>query len=141
MNCFVDTSALSKKYVEEAGTPELLALLEKAERVFVSPVTRIECASMLSRLRHFRQIGWSDAQVALDAIGRDTESFDQVRFDEILESTAMQVSLDHNLKTLDSIQLASALVRKNEIQKFVASDRKLLAAARKEKFEVEDPAA
>jgi len=45
----------------------------------------------------------------------------------------------YQLKTLDSIQLASCLYRKADISEFVVSDVKLKTAAEGENIEVIDP--
>jgi uncharacterized protein len=141
LNCFIDTSALIKNYVNERGTEEIAALLESAEKVLVSPVTFIECASALSRLHKSGLMSASQMRQVLMEIEQDTAYFDRIPFDTELEASSVRVSLDHNLRALDSIQLASALTRKREIHRFVSSDRNLLNAAKGESFHVEDPAA
>ena len=139
MNCYFDTSALIKKYVNEEGSEEVVALLEKSNKVIVSPATFIECASVLKRLRAAGAITASQTHNILEEIERDAAYFDHIPFDSRLENASVRVVLDHNLRTLDAIQLASALLRKSEIDRFVSCDKKLLDAAKKEKFRVEDP--
>jgi predicted nucleic acid-binding protein len=50
MICFFDTSALIKKYINELGT-ELVRLRLQSTSVVVSSVAKIECISVISRLK------------------------------------------------------------------------------------------
>ena len=47
---FFDTSALLKRYLNEKGNAEVKRLFEEADKVFVSIITHIECASSFQRL-------------------------------------------------------------------------------------------
>lgn len=53
MIVYCDSSALVKAYIDEAYTPDMLALLEAAERIAVCRITWTEChAAFARRLRH-----------------------------------------------------------------------------------------
>ncbi|RKX70523.1 MAG: VapC toxin family PIN domain ribonuclease, partial [Spirochaetes bacterium] len=60
MNCFFDTSALIKNYIEETGSEKVSALMEEADEIFVSKITIIECFSTLKRILSERLISKSD---------------------------------------------------------------------------------
>ncbi len=141
MNCFFDTSALIKNYVDEKGSDRVAALLEAAEKVVVAPTTKMECASSLSRMRHAGAYTQKEAQELLGDVEIDSQYFDRVPFDPELEDASVRATFDHNLRALDSIQLGAAILRRGEIDRFVSCDKDLLAAAKRERFRVEDPAA
>lgn len=81
----------------------------------------------------------SQAKMLMDEVSHDAAGFEVVPFDGHLEDEATRITFEHNLRALDSIQLASALACKDEIKTFVASDKKLLEAAKKEQLKTEDP--
>lgn len=141
MNCYFDTSALMKAYVDEPGTPRVLEILDEASRVTVSPVILVECASVLSRIHGEGKVTGPKRNEALEGIKRDVVFFDRPSFDEDFEREAIRVAGRHGLRSLDAIQLAGALVSHAPVDVFVSSDKRLLAAAGKEKLHVEDPAA
>jgi predicted nucleic acid-binding protein len=141
VNCYFDTSALIKNYVYEKGSEEVAAILDSADKVIVSPIAVIECASILSRMHVAGAYTGAEIRELLGDIEGHAASFDKVSFDYELQEASVRASFAHNLRSLDSIQLGAAILRKNEIHRFVSSDKKLLEAARKEKLSVEDPTA
>lgn len=60
----------------------------------------------------------------------DYKDFNTILFQESIENLALELLRTYNLKTLDSIQLAS--VKHSESSKFVTSDKKLFDSAQKE---------
>jgi len=52
---------------------------------------------------------------------------------------AKDLIMHHGLKTLDSIQLSSALLIKDVINYFVCCDNRLITAAKKEKLKIINP--
>jgi predicted nucleic acid-binding protein len=47
---YLDTSALLKRYIQEAGAEEVRQLLERADEVATGLITRVETASAVARL-------------------------------------------------------------------------------------------
>lgn len=139
MNCFFDTSALIKNYMDEKGSERVAEILENAEKVIVAPTTETECASVISRMHHAGDYTRKEAYELLEDVRIDSQYFDRVSFDPHLEDASIRVTFDHNLRALDSIQLGAAILRRDEIDRFVSCDKDLLAAAKREKFRVEDP--
>ena len=137
MNCFFDTSALIKNYIEETGSEKVSALMEEADEIFVSKITIIECFSTLKRILSERLISKSDYIRLKKEILYDFEFFSRVSLTpEICE----QLIDEYQLKTLDSIQLAASLSVSDEIDAFICCDNKLLKAAEAESLATLNPA-
>jgi predicted nucleic acid-binding protein len=139
MKIFMDTSVLIKRYLVEAGSDKVDKLFESASQIIVSPVTAIEARSILRRLLAEKKITRPDYKKLNEELSFDFDYFTVVNFDAVLEVAAKSLIDRYQLKTLDALQLASANFKKSEISLFVASDKKLLAAARDEQFKVVDP--
>jgi len=129
-----------ENYIIEPGTERVGELFRLADGVFISAVTPVECASVLSRLKEGKAISESQVRKAMGEMNRDFAFFEQVDLDPALQEAAQGLVFRHRLRALDAIQLASASARKTEIGIFAACDRKLLAAATSEGFKTENPA-
>jgi predicted nucleic acid-binding protein len=136
---FFDTSALIKRYISEPGSNKVDELCEIAENIVVSPVTKIEVHSTLKRLLATNLISEDDYETVKNNIDYDFKYFTVLSFNEEIEKEAIKLIEKHQLKTLDSIQLASCLYRKADIKDFVVSDVKLKTAAGIENIDVIDP--
>jgi predicted nucleic acid-binding protein len=139
MNLFFDSSALLKRYLDEAGSISTQQLFESADRVFVSAITHIECVSSFQRLLHQKFIGEKDYKRLQTEINFDFPFFEAVQFNEEVKSYALKIVEKYPLKALDTIQLASLLQVANEIDSFVVCDQKLKKIAVKEGFHIVDP--
>ncbi|NBU98783.1 MAG: PIN domain-containing protein [Spirochaetia bacterium] len=121
MKLFLDTSSLIKKYIEESGSDKLISLIMEANEVTISPITKIEFFSALSRLLHTGYIDKESYRIASHEFEIDYKDFNIILFQESIENLALELLRTYNLKTLDSIQLAS--VKQSESSKFVTSDK------------------
>jgi predicted nucleic acid-binding protein len=139
MILFFDTSALIKRYILEIGSNKVDELFEVAENIIVSPVTKIEAYSTLKRLLSTNLISNDDYETVKSNIDYDFGYFSVVSLNEEIEKEAIKLIEKYQLKTLDSIQLASCLYRKADISDFVVSDVKLKTAAEAENIKVIDP--
>ena len=139
MILFFDTSALIKRYIEEAGSQNVDKLFNISSQIIVSPVTKIEVYSSLKRLLVTNLISDEDYETVKNNIDYDFRYFTVVSLNEKVEKEAIKLIERHQLKALDSIQLASCLYRKADIRDFIVSDMKLKNAAEAENIEVIDP--
>ncbi len=130
MKLFLDTSSLIKKYIEESGSDKLISLIMEASEVTISPITKIEFFSALSRLLHTGYIDKESYRIASHEFEIDYKDYKIILFQESIETLALELLKTYNLKTLDSIQLAS--VKLAESSKFITSDKKLYDSAKKE---------
>ena len=127
MRVFVDTSSLFKKYLDEPGSDLFDKVLAKATEIAVSPVTWIEIHAAIERCVRNRLLPGGQAEQLRTEVKRDFAYFSRILWNENLEEKAIEFVHKHVLKTLDSVQLASAVLSESEL--FVTSDRKLFKQA------------
>ncbi len=139
MNLYFDTSALVKRYLNEKGDTKVRGLFDKSERIFVSAVTHVECASAFQRLLQTKFIDKSEYERLMTEIAIDFPFFETVPFDEDVKQIALRVIEKHPLKPLDAIQLASLTYIAEEIESFVVCDNKLKRCSKEEGFKIIDP--
>ena len=130
MKVFFDTSALFKKYIQEQGSDKLDEILEKTTEITVAPTFIVEMHSGAQRRLHERIMTTQQMEFLKHEVKLDYVFFAKVYWNDILEEKALTLIHHYKLKTLDSIQLASALLAKTE--NFVTSDHQLFQAAKKE---------
>ena len=126
---FFDTSALIKRYVQEKGSNIVDNLMESADEIFISAITRIESISAARRLLEERSLSKSDFNVFKDNLASDFPFFTVVDFSEYIEKKAIELIEKYQIKTLDAIQLACCLAAREDIDHLVTSDVKLARTA------------
>ncbi|MBI4786691.1 MAG: type II toxin-antitoxin system VapC family toxin [Chloroflexi bacterium] len=131
---FLDTSALVKHYRSEAGSKRVDAIFADAQsKIIISGLAIVEIASAFQRLKNQGDIDDAVLNHALDRFTADaTGRLAVVSVDDESLHTARGLVLKHNLRTLDALQLTSAVKSKAQSPVFVAADDNLLAAAKAE---------
>ncbi|VAX34924.1 hypothetical protein MNBD_UNCLBAC01-1207 [hydrothermal vent metagenome] len=130
MRAFIDTSSLIKKYKYESGREEFLEILNSINEIIVSAVTYIELLCTLQRI--CEEFKWKK-NIFLrikKEIDLDYSYFKKVPLTENLEEIAFTLRQKNKLKSLDLIQLSSAIISKPNI--FITSDKQLYKIAKKE---------
>lgn len=138
MTCYFDTSALIKKYVEEGGSELVREYFNKSTLIVVGSTTRLECFSVLRRMTINREMKADESKYLSEQVVKDFTFFEIVPFNEVTESIAIRMIQKHGLRTLDAIQLASALSTTG-ITHFLVSDNRLKTSSKAEGFSVIDP--
>jgi predicted nucleic acid-binding protein len=142
---FVDTSALAKRYIPEKGRQWLLSwILPKHGHVIViSHLAIVEVNKTFAT--HYHNGHWTQTKVGLIRFNFLFDADKQylvVPMNAGVITTARQLVYSYRLRSLDAIQLASAVEAKKLSGMpvtFVAGDKNLQAAAVNEGFIVEDP--
>ncbi|MFP4305967.1 MAG: type II toxin-antitoxin system VapC family toxin [Desulfococcaceae bacterium] len=134
---FFDTSALVKLYHEENGTQELTSLLfQEKPRIVISDLAIIEMISALAKKVRIREIDILAFNEAVSAFDEDVLRFEVIEIESQIKKRASDllksVGLENGLRTLGSLQLASALAFSefSTLSLFVASDAAIIHAAR-----------
>ena len=147
MNLFLDTSAIVKIYHQEKGTGKFSKYLEGiSEELFLttSDITKIELHSALLKKYREKEISKKNLSEVFQLFDKDFQKFNIIVVDRIIKNIALFVldsmGIKYGIRTLDSLQLASAVFFNNysKIDFFVSSDKKLLKIA-KEFFQVINP--
>ena len=131
---YVDTSALVKRYVSEAGSDTFDAFFLNRAPLAISRLTVVEMRCALARRRRNRQISAELETQVLEAFRLDMQdgalavsSFQED--DLILAYHLMDEVPDLPLRTLDALHLAVA--RRHAIPEFSTADKKQAEAAQK----------
>ena len=122
-------SGLFKKYVDEEGSEDFEQLLEQVIEIIVSPVTWLEMNTVIERGYKEGTLSTEQALWLRKEIKRDFHHFSKIIFNENLEIKCIEIIQKYQLKTLDSMQLASGCLSNADI--FITSDKTLFSEAQK----------
>lgn len=129
---YLDTSWLVKLYVEESDSATIRALVDAEPLVIVSDMAFVEVHSAVLRRKRERRITARAAASVLAGFKKDWPQRYRVALSSDVLSRAAEVLAAHPLRTLDAVQLASALLVADgapELPRFGAADARLVAAA------------
>jgi uncharacterized protein len=142
---YLETSALVKLYVYEAGTDRLLALTasDAGHRFAILSLAQVEFRAAIRRRQRGGEISDSEADGLIEIFRRHTEGKFLVQsFSNSLLDVALALIDSYPLKGYDAAQLAGYLVLRatsTEEPTFVCADRVLLSSARNEGCPTLDP--
>ncbi len=127
MRIFFDTSSLFKLYHQEAGTRELMDFFQynSIERIYLAEITKLEFASAVWKKCRKAEIEISRAKKLIEKFQLDSIKYSYIPDTTNLKALASDLIEKHwnkGLRTLDSLQLASGIVVKAEIEYFFTSD-------------------
>lgn len=138
MILYLDTSALVKRYFQEAFGEEVSSWWMQAEAVVTSAVAYAETMATILRKKNESSLKNSVVEKVVRAFHEDWRSFIQVGITNDLNDYIDKVVQKHSLRGFGAIHLASALVINEKLPHnffFACFDRKLNQAARIEGLE------
>ena len=106
---YLDTSALVKRYVAEAGSKDVAELLNGSEYQAASVVTEAEFPAALGRAWRVGAISERDAQAALRAWEKDREDLLWIQLPQNIARQGGQLAWQDGLRGYDAMHLATAL--------------------------------
>lgn len=140
MKAFLDTSSLLKLYHYEINSETVEDVLSKGvEEILLSDIAILEFRSAIWRKVRDGEI---DEEIAVEVVScfqKDYNNFQWVRLQLYIIETASNLLMKYGnkgLRTLDSLQLASALTLKNEECVFLTSDNLLKSLFKDENLNV-----
>lgn len=136
MRIFFDTSALTKRYVEEEGSGKVRALCAQADALGVSVLVLPELISTLCRLVREGRLSAEEYQSLKAAVQADLSDADLCDVSQEIFEQAIRCLELHPLRTLDALHVGSALVYQPDL--FVSADRRQTEAADREGIPVLD---
>jgi predicted nucleic acid-binding protein len=146
---FLDTSALVKRHVNEAGTAWVRALAHPraGHTLYIARITAVEVCAAITRRQRGGHLSSAQAGAILGHFRRHlAQRYNILELTPALFDEAMLVARRHGLRAYDAVQLTSALKvgRLNQDDGFgpvmlVSADRELNSAATAEGLVVEDP--
>jgi predicted nucleic acid-binding protein len=105
---YLDASALVKRYVTEAGTPEVGELIAVAALVGSCLVSRVEVAAALAKAVRMKVISSIAGTKALSTFQSEWESLVRLQMTEVLVKRAADLAWQQNLRGYDAAHLAAA---------------------------------
>lgn len=123
---YLDASALVKRYVEEDGSELVISTMEDARAWSMCRVGYVETV---------RAVGLAGGLEVAKRVEADWLSFDVVEVDRALAEHAAELALSTELRSLDALHLAAALVLPSEDLTVATWDARLHRAARSQGLE------
>lgn len=146
---FLDSSALIKRYVQEAGTTWIRDILHPTRQnsIFVSRLASLELVAVLVRQMRTGAIDAAQgASVISEVRSAFAHEFRVIEVTALLASHALNLVQSHALRGADAVHLAAAteLERRRASPQlpgivFVSADYELNQAAQKEGLLIENP--
>lgn len=131
MKAFLDTSSLLKLYHQESDTDILSAALADVESIYLSELARLEFRSAVWKKVRTKEIDSEIAQAIVSYFEEDYPKFHWIKLDAAIINQAVSLLNQYGitgLRTLDAIQLSSALSLKgNKEMIFFTHDKLLLS--------------
>jgi len=130
MKVFLDTSSLFKLYHRESGTTELELLFSsvKITTIYLSEITKIEFTSTAWKKVRTKEISDIEAETTLELFEVDFGKFAFVTIDSIIVEQARILTSKYGnqgLRTLDAIQLSTAVSLFQQVKVFFTADKLL----------------
>ena len=128
---YFDTSVLVKRYVQEAGSSAVRRLLQRF-RFLSSSIMPVEAMSALSQRRVSGDLTPRDFLAIRSRLRKDRDYWELVEAGESVLLQAEELVQKANVRTLDAIHLASAMIFKSESRltiPFITGDTKQRDAA------------
>jgi uncharacterized protein len=145
VNCYVDTSALAKRYITEVGSNWVRGITARSAGnvIAICELTPVEFFSSLTkRARTGTLMPASILILQTGFLAHYTREYVSVLLEgRVMTNTRVLVN-KYPLRTLDAIQLSSALEFANVFNEpvvFISADTNLLTAAAAEGFTTDNP--
>ena len=141
MNIFLDTSTLFKLYHTETGTEDIDKIIRKKEvsKIYLSDITKIEFESVAWKKARIKEINEQKAYGIIKIFRKDYYKFIFIKDDNLVKNIAKDMMTKHGidgLRTLDAIQLATAVSLKAKVDLNKSSDKLLRKLFEKERLVV-----
>ncbi len=147
MSCyFLEATSFAKLFVQEAGTDDLIHLMESVEdnRKLIAASTPLEVYAAIRRRERSGDISAEDAAAALEILRLEAARMVQEPLNPAVLEAARQLLDRTTLRWPDALQLGAALVAREMFEGteiiFVSASQNLLEAAKAEGFHALDPA-
>ena len=141
MKLFLDTSSLIKLYHIEDGTVEIenLFIKFKVTDVFISELSKIEFTSAILKKVRTKESTETQRNTTIQFFESDFQKYKFVDLNQIILNNASQLIIKYGsqgLRTLDSIQLSTAIALIQNVNLFIAADKLLLKLFKEENLPV-----
>lgn len=137
MKIFLDTSSLFKLYKKEIGSGEIEKVLldNNLTGIFLSEITKLEFLSAVFKRVRMKDLSIIEAKQIIEAFEDDTKKYIIVPLNKTILDVARQLIWkygENGLRTLDALQLSSAIEVRTLVSKYFSSDKLLQSLFQKE---------
>ena len=138
---FFDTSALVKRYHGETGSDNVDRIFDQKDRaIVISNITITEMISAFKRKENAGEIGFETMELLVSKFFADIlAEFVVLELTDEHIKESIRLVTERNLRTLDALQLGTALEIKGVGCIFVSADKSLCETARDEEMQVMNP--
>ena len=109
MIVYADASMLVKRYVAEAGSPAVAALLSPPTRAGTAIITRAEVSAALGKAARVGALRRAEAEAALTVFRAHWPHLLRLRLTEAVVKRADELAWAHGLRGYDAVHLGGAL--------------------------------
>ena len=109
MIVYADASMLVKRYVAEAGSREVEALLASATAAGTAVITRAEVSAALSKAARLGALTRAASEAALGVFRKHWPHLLRLRLNEAVLKRADELAWAHSLRSFDAVHLAAAV--------------------------------
>jgi len=134
MIVYIDTSALVKRYIQEANSGDVVTLLDQADLTGTILLTRVEMASAFSKVVRMKWLDLQAAEESWQDFLVHWRSFSRLVVSQPLTDRASRLAWDYGLCAYDATHLAAALLWQETLETPVTLttyDRELWLAGQK----------
>lgn len=110
MIVYLDASALVKRYVAETGSAAVGKLIDQAEALGTSVISRAEVSAALAKAVRLKFVTRDAAASAMKQFTADWPHFIRLQLTETLVARAASLAWEQGLRGYDAVHLATALV-------------------------------
>lgn len=137
MKLFLDTSSLFKLYKKEIGSSEIEKILldNNLTGIFLSEITNLEFLSAVFKRVRMKDLSIIEAKQIIEAFEDDTKKYIIVPLNKTILEIARQLMFKYGeigLRTLDALQLSSAIEVRTLVSRYFSSDKLLQSLFQKE---------
>ena len=132
MIIYLDSSAIIKRYIDEAGTSAVNSLFAETNGIGTNLVARAEVAAGLMRAARINIISRDDALSAMEKFRSEWENYQRLSVTEATVFRADDLVIKYDLRGYDAIHLAAAVIWQEVIGETITLatfDQKLWVAA------------
>ena len=132
MILYLDTTALVKRYVAEAGSEEVARLIATTDLVGTSLISRAETSAALAKAARIGILTREGASSALQIFRAEWPLLVRIQATEVVLARADALAWELNLRGYNAVHLASALIWQESMGEAVTLatfDRRLWEAA------------
>lgn len=110
MICYLDSSALVKRYLDEPGGSQVRQLMADADAIGTVAISRAEVVAALAKAVRLGAITREDAESARRFFQIEWRSLSRIELSDFVVERAADLAWGYGLRGYDSVQLAAAMI-------------------------------